>query len=114
MSLLQSSLHCLAPTALAVLFATTSYAATSPATVPPPTCGTNDVAVQVLGSGGPEMKGRASSSYLIWQQGKARVLIDAGGGSGQPDPVASAQKAIERAFKGPISFANDLDCFPVH
>ena len=81
MSLLRSSLHCLAPTALAVLFAATSFAATSPATAPPPTCGAIEVAVQVLGSGGPEMKGRASSSYLIWQQGKARVLIDAGGGS---------------------------------
>ncbi len=92
MSPLRSSLHCLAPTALAVLFAATSIAANSPATVPPPTCGTNDVAVQVLGSGGPEMKGRASSGYLIWQQGKARVLIDTGGGSGQPDPVASSAR----------------------
>ena len=45
------------------------------------TCGATGVAVQVLGSGGPEMKGRASSAYLIWQQGKARVLVDAGGGS---------------------------------
>ena len=45
------------------------------------TCGATGVAVQVLGSGGPEMKGRASSSYLIWQDGKARVLVDAGGGS---------------------------------
>lgn len=46
-----------------------------------PTCGATGVAVQVLGSGGPEMKGRASSAYLIWHQGKARVLVDAGGGS---------------------------------
>ena len=46
-----------------------------------PTCGATGVAVQVLGSGGPEMKGRASSAYLIWQQGKARALVDAGGGS---------------------------------
>ena len=43
------------------------------------TCGATGVAVQVLGSGGPEMKGRASSAYLIWQQGKARALVDAGG-----------------------------------
>jgi ribonuclease BN (tRNA processing enzyme) len=38
--------------------------------------------VQVLGSGGPEMQDkRASTSYLIWDRGKARVIVDAGGGS---------------------------------
>lgn len=46
------------------------------------TCGASGVAVQVLGSGGPEVQDkRASSSYLVWVGGKARVLIDAGGGS---------------------------------
>jgi len=46
------------------------------------TCGEEGVAVQVLGSGGPELQDkRASSSYLIWQEGQARVLVDAGGGS---------------------------------
>ncbi len=45
-------------------------------------CGDDDVAVQILGSGGPELQTkRASSSYLIWIDGKARVLVDAGGGS---------------------------------
>lgn len=45
-------------------------------------CGSQGVAVQVLGSGGPELQDkRASSSYLIWENGQARVLIDAGGGS---------------------------------
>lgn len=45
-------------------------------------CGLHGVAVQVLGSGGPELQDkRASSSYLIWQGGRARVLVDAGGGS---------------------------------
>lgn len=45
-------------------------------------CGVHGVAVQVLGSGGPELQDkRASSSYLIWQNGRARVLVDAGGGS---------------------------------
>jgi ribonuclease BN (tRNA processing enzyme) len=47
------------------------------------TCGGESIAVQVLGSGGPELEdNRASSSYLVWQNGQARVLIDAGGGSG--------------------------------
>jgi ribonuclease BN (tRNA processing enzyme) len=45
-------------------------------------CGSQGVAVQVLGSGGPELQDkRASSSYLMWQNGQARALIDAGGGS---------------------------------
>jgi len=46
-------------------------------------CGATGVAVQVLGSGGPELQDkRASTSYLVWQNGKARVIVDAGGGSG--------------------------------
>ena len=46
------------------------------------TCGRQGIALQVLGSGGPELQDkRASSSYLVWQEGRARVLIDAGGGS---------------------------------
>jgi ribonuclease BN (tRNA processing enzyme) len=45
-------------------------------------CGSPGLAVQVLGSGGPELQDkRASSSYLIWQDGRPRVLVDAGGGS---------------------------------
>ena len=46
------------------------------------TCGAQGVAVQVLGSGGPELQDkRASSSYLVWKDGQALVLVDAGGGS---------------------------------
>ena len=38
--------------------------------------------LQVLGSGGPEITDqRASSGYLIWHDGKARVLVDIGPGS---------------------------------
>jgi ribonuclease BN (tRNA processing enzyme) len=45
-------------------------------------CGAHGVAVQVLGSGGPELQDkRASSSYLIWRDGAPRVLVDSGGGS---------------------------------
>ena len=66
------------PAALpAVLLALTSFSAAEPQP-----CGTKGVAVQVLGSGGPEMQDkRASSSYLVWQDGRARVLLDSGGGS---------------------------------
>jgi ribonuclease BN (tRNA processing enzyme) len=46
------------------------------------TCGSQGIAVQVLGSGGPELQDkRASSSYLLWEDGQAKALIDAGGGS---------------------------------
>lgn len=44
--------------------------------------GQSGVALQVLGSGGPIADdARASSSYLVWVDGKSRVLVDAGGGS---------------------------------
>lgn len=49
---------------------------------PAQSCGTEGVAAQVLGSGGPELQDkRASSSYLVWLNGQPRVLVDAGGGS---------------------------------
>ena len=45
-------------------------------------CPSQGIAVQVLGSGGPELQDkRASSGYLVWQDRRARVVIDAGGGS---------------------------------
>jgi len=40
-----------------------------------------EVEVEILGSGGPEIDGRASASYLIWIDHKARLLIDVGSGS---------------------------------
>jgi len=40
------------------------------------------VALQVLGSGGPIADdGRASSGYIVWVDGRSRVLVDAGGGT---------------------------------
>jgi ribonuclease Z len=46
-------------------------------------CGaTAQIALQVLGSGGPANSGgRASSSYLIWLHGHAAIIIDMGVGS---------------------------------
>ncbi len=45
-------------------------------------CNSDGIALQVLGSGGPIADDtRASTSYLIWQNGRARVLVDIGGGS---------------------------------
>lgn len=63
---------------LAFFLGHASACAESPATCPPD----EGVALQVLGSGGPIADdARASSAYLLWVDGKARVLIDAGGGS---------------------------------
>lgn len=45
-------------------------------------CQAKGVWVQVLGSAGTDLKrGRSGASYLIWIDGHARVLIDAGSGS---------------------------------
>ena len=45
-------------------------------------CGKEGVWLQVLGSGGPELDdGRASTGYLIWSNGQARLLVDMGAGS---------------------------------
>jgi ribonuclease BN (tRNA processing enzyme) len=42
----------------------------------------DDFYLQVLGSGGPIADdGRASSAYLVWVDGKSKILIDAGGGA---------------------------------
>lgn len=39
------------------------------------------VAVQILGSGGPIADDdRASTGFLVWHDGRARILVDAGGG----------------------------------
>ncbi len=51
----------------------------------PAECPSEGVAIQVLGTGGPIAEGgsdaRAGTSYLLWMDGKARLLIDAGSGS---------------------------------
>jgi len=45
-------------------------------------CGTEGLAVQVLGSGGPFAgTNRASTGYLVWRAGRAVVMVDAGGGT---------------------------------
>jgi ribonuclease BN (tRNA processing enzyme) len=45
-------------------------------------CIANPIAVQILGSGGPTINpDRASTSYLVWIGGQAKVLLDMGGGA---------------------------------
>ncbi|GAA0471535.1 MBL fold metallo-hydrolase [Parasphingorhabdus litoris] len=48
----------------------------------PTACRDNPIALQVLGSGGPIADDhRAGASNVLWIDGKARLLIDAGGGA---------------------------------
>ena len=55
-------------------------------------CDEQNIKLQVLGSGGPELTdGRVSSSHLIWVNDKATVLIDAGSGSAHQFEVATGQ-----------------------
>lgn len=55
-------------------------------------CPQEGIAVQILGSGGPTGDdGRASSGYLVWIDGRARVLVDAGGGTFQRFAASGAQ-----------------------
>jgi ribonuclease BN (tRNA processing enzyme) len=62
--------------------ATLTIFAFSPLLASAAPCSGHGVEVQVLGSGGPELEDkRASSSYLVWQDGRPRVLLDSGGGS---------------------------------
>ena len=45
-------------------------------------CEPASVAVQILGSGGPQInRFRSSTSYLLWVGDQARVLVDMGGGA---------------------------------
>jgi ribonuclease BN (tRNA processing enzyme) len=70
----------LSPQALLLCLGLLMADAGSPASAQ--TCSSSGVSVQVLGSGGPELQDkRASTSYLIWDHGQARVIVDAGSGS---------------------------------
>lgn len=57
----------------------------------PSVCQSKRVKLQMLGTRGPEiLDGQASTSYLIWLDNKARVIIDAGPGSLQRFELAKA------------------------
>jgi len=53
-----------------------------PASASAQNCEPASVAVQILGSGGPQInRFRSSTSYLLWVGDQARVLVDMGGGA---------------------------------
>lgn len=63
------------------LFALLVVLILGPASAAHATCEKGPVVLQVLGSGGPFGYGRASAGYLIWIDGVARIMVDAGGGT---------------------------------
>lgn len=62
-------------------------------------CQEQNIKLQVLGSGGPELTdGRVSSSHLLWVDGKATILIDAGSGSAHQFELAKAKSEDLKAI----------------
>lgn len=78
-----SMIHYVHRVRLTAVILIASLAPDARADTPADGCGrSGDLAVQVLGSGGPELTaGRASTSYLVWHDGRARVLVDFGSGA---------------------------------
>lgn len=68
--------------------------ATAPAVSSAAVCTGKGIELQVLGSGGPELvDARASSGYLVWVDGKAKIMVDAGGGTALRFRQAGAKMA---------------------
>ena len=66
-------------------------------------CGEEGVWVQILGAGGPELDdGQGGPSYIVWDNNKARVLIDAGPGSS----VAFDQAGAKFEDLAAVAFTN--------
>jgi ribonuclease BN (tRNA processing enzyme) len=76
------------------ILALLSASAVLPINAAAATCTGHGVELQVLGSGGPELEDkRASTSYLVWQDGAARILVDSGGGNSS-DVTALATQVL--------------------
>lgn len=68
---------------MAILIMLVSTASMAGPSMPSPakTCANYSAALQILGSGGPELTARSGPAYLLWLDGHARLLIDAGPGT---------------------------------
>lgn len=67
------------PVRISIILCVAAFALTTPLKARG-ACGAA-VTVQVLGSGGPDTNDAlASSGYILWMDGEARLLVDAGGG----------------------------------
>ena len=68
--------------------------AAAPAVSSAAVCTGKGIELQVLGSGGPELvDARASSGYLVWVDGKAKIMVDVGGGTALRFRQAGAKMA---------------------
>ena len=80
-----------------------------------PLCGDEGVWLQILGAGGPELDdGQRGSSYLIWHNNKARMLIDTGPGSSAAFDLAGAQLEDLYAIAFTHLHANNATDFPAY
>src|ERR1700756_1666053 len=79
------------------------------------TCSGHGVQVQVLGSGGPELEDkRASTSYLVWQDGRPRIVVDSGGGSAlQFGPAGAPGAQLHAIFLRPLHVDHTADFPPL-
>ena len=79
-----------------------------PAGVSAQSCAPDPVTVQILGSGGPRIDPvRTSTGYLLWVDGKAKILVDMGGG-------ALARFGQARAKVGDVSLLAVSHLHPDH
>ena len=86
--------------------------------------------MQILGSGGPRLNPfRSSSSYLLWLNGQARILVDMGGGAHHRFGQSQAKQLIvshiglfnldaaiadlRKFYTGPLTVGADMQCTPV-
>jgi ribonuclease BN (tRNA processing enzyme) len=87
------------PTVKAPLIFVSLLFACAPSPATAQSCGASGLAVQILGSGGPESQDkRASTSYIVWDHGRARVVLDAGGGSALRFGESGAQMSQPDVF----------------
>jgi ribonuclease BN (tRNA processing enzyme) len=67
---------------LQYLIACSTFALAAPLAAFAQTCAPGPATLQILGSGGPQISPeRASTSYLLWVDGQAKMLVDMGGGT---------------------------------
>jgi len=104
-------------TLLAVLTASV-LAGFAPASFPASSadqCQSERVKLQMLGTRGPELwDARASTSYLLWLDGKARVIVDAGPGSVQRFEQSDASYDDLRLFLFTHFHADHSADFPAY
>jgi ribonuclease BN (tRNA processing enzyme) len=82
---------------------------------PTPFCGNDGVWIQILGGGGPELDdGQAGASYLVFLDGRARLLVDTAPGSSVGFDKAGGQFADLDAIVFTHLHADHASDFPAY